>query len=177
MCALPLGRRAQRPEAAAAAVVTAAVAAAAALRLPEDSKAYPALRLKKCQALHARHNERTLIMLRRRQSGATAARAWHRSRWEAAAGGSAGVRKKYQIAGFKKTVRRDLLDTRDRVVLPIRCTWKYTAALPRPGHSLRPPFHQCRGRRLPSWAWEPHAREALWAPCTCGARHAVEHVL
>jgi hypothetical protein len=43
------------------------------LRLPEDSKPYP-LRLKKCQASHARHNERMLIMRRRRQSRATAAR-------------------------------------------------------------------------------------------------------
>ena len=43
------------------------------LRLPEDSKPYP-LRLKKCQASHARHNERMLIMRRRSASGATAAR-------------------------------------------------------------------------------------------------------
>ena len=43
------------------------------LRLPEDGKPYP-LRLKKCQASHARHNERMLIMRRRSASGATAGR-------------------------------------------------------------------------------------------------------
>ena len=61
------------------------------LRLPEDSKPYP-LRLKKCQASHARHNERMLIMRRRRQSRATAARV---ARWVAAR--RAGVRKKYDL--------------------------------------------------------------------------------
>ena len=77
------------------------------LRLPEDSKPYP-LRLKKCQASHARHNERMLIMRRRRQSRATAARVASLSKGGRCRGVGWGPKKVTIYVILRERVERDI---------------------------------------------------------------------